>query len=177
MAEPGWRVSLETRSVEETTHLAADLARCLSGGDVLALTGDLGAGKTTFTKGLCAGLGIDDERTVSSPTYVLEHRYSTRVPVIHYDAYRLASAEEFLDLGFDEALQSRDAILVVEWADRVLAAFPSDRLNIALGFSLRGAAADDGHRSIDVFGPVDPWAEKLGEWAARYAADPHARLE
>ncbi len=123
------------RSVEETQRLAARLAALVAAGDVLCLFGDLGAGKTCFTKGLVAGLGGDaDECT--SPTFVLMQIHRGRLPVYHFDAYRLRAAREMIDLGSDEILAA-DGVSVIEWADRVPEALPADRLEIY--FAVAGA--------------------------------------
>ena len=107
-----------TRTPEETEAFASELAVSLKEGDVLALTGDLGAGKTHFTRGLAGGLGIPPEVAVSSPTFSIVHEYSGgSSPLYHFDFYRLESAYDLLDLGWDEYLES-GAITVVEWADK-----------------------------------------------------------
>jgi hypothetical protein len=95
---------LASYSPEETFGIAMELGALLRGGETLALQGELGSGKTLFTKGLCAGLGVADPRGVASPTYVLEHVYEGSFPIHHYDVYRLASSDEFLALGFEEHL-------------------------------------------------------------------------
>jgi tRNA threonylcarbamoyladenosine biosynthesis protein TsaE len=125
------------RSVEETQLLAARLAPLLAPGDVLCLFGDLGAGKTCFTKGLVAGLGGDPDEC-TSPTFVLMQIHPGRLPVYHFDAYRLRAARDLLDLGSDEIL-SLDGVSVIEWADRVPEALPVDRLEIH--FAVAGPTA------------------------------------
>ena len=144
-------------SEEETLALAARLGGCLSGGEVIALVGDLGSGKTTFTRGLAMGLGLDDPRRVCSPTYVLEQIYPARLPVHHYDAYRLGSAEEFLALGFEEQRQ-QGAVLVIEWADKVERVVPRDALRIEFRLpSWERPMA----RELCISGPADPWEDRL----------------
>ena len=100
-----WLRKFDASSANETRRLGRELGGLLRAGDVLALTGDLGSGKTTFTKGLAEGIGCSSPDLVSSPTYVLEHIYATPIPLHHYDAYRLNSAAEFLDLGFEERVR------------------------------------------------------------------------
>ena len=128
------RVERLTQSAEETFELARQLGEGLKGGEVLALVGALGSGKTTFTSGLVCGVGCEDYMRVNSPTYVLEQIYQGRLVVRHYDAYRLGSPGELDELGFEEALAS-GAVLVVEWADRVDELMPSERLLLELSFS------------------------------------------
>lgn len=103
-------------SPEETRLAAASLAADLKAGDVVALMGTLGAGKTHFTQGLVKGLGSVE--TVTSPTFGIVHEYvDGRLQVYHFDFYRLESAEELLEIGWDDYLE-RDGVVVVEWADR-----------------------------------------------------------
>jgi tRNA threonylcarbamoyladenosine biosynthesis protein TsaE len=129
------------RSIEETTRLAMALARLLQAGDVVCLYGQLGAGKTYFTKGLVAGLGGDGQ-AVTSPTFVLMQIYgeapaeaaagrTMRLPVYHFDAYRLRSGQDLVDIGSDETLDG-DGVSVIEWADRVDEALPPDRFDVRL---------------------------------------------
>ena len=103
-------------SAERTAAAGAECARRARGGDVFALTGDLGAGKTQFVKGFVAGMGSDAD--VTSPTFTLIHEYSGgRLPVYHFDFYRLETADEVARLGLDEYLFG-DGACVIEWADR-----------------------------------------------------------
>jgi len=124
--------TFETHSADETRALAAALGALLMPGDVLCLIGDLGAGKTTFTQGLAVGLGLPPEEPVNSPTFTLisEHP-GGRVPLYHFDVYRLLDSSGLYDLAFDEYL-SGDGVVVIEWADRITDALPSDRIDILL---------------------------------------------
>lgn len=126
--EGGW--ACVTRSVEETWKLGQVVGEVLTPGSVLALNGNLGAGKTHFTQGIAMGLGVDRKR-VNSPTFALVQEYAGRLPVFHFDSYRLRTTDEFLELGFDEYLESR-GVCVIEWADRVLQVLPKDRLSIQI---------------------------------------------
>jgi tRNA threonylcarbamoyladenosine biosynthesis protein TsaE len=122
----------QTHSADETRTLAERLGRALIAGDVLCLRGDLGAGKTTWTQGLARGLGVPDGDPVNSPTFMLiaEHR-GGRVPLFHFDVYRLDNSGGLYDLAFDEYLGG-DGVVVIEWADRIADALPDERLDIAL---------------------------------------------
>jgi tRNA threonylcarbamoyladenosine biosynthesis protein TsaE len=114
--------SFTSDSVEETIAFAREWSRSLSPNDVVALAGDLGAGKTHFVKGLLQGLQSADE--VTSPTFTLIHEYrGGRLPVFHFDFYRLHHVAEIEELGFDDYLEA-GGIAVVEWADRFLQVFP-----------------------------------------------------
>ncbi len=111
------------RDTEATLAAGAELAAELRAGDVVALTGGLGAGKTHFTKGLVAGLGGGDD--VTSPTFTLVHEYrGGRLPVFHFDFYRMESAAEVIGIGWDEYLEA-GGICVIEWADRFSALLPA----------------------------------------------------
>ncbi len=124
--------TFETHNADETRALAASLGALLRPGDVLCLIGDLGAGKTTFTQGLALGLGLPSEEPVNSPTFTLlaEHP-GGRVPLYHFDVYRLDGSSGLYDLAFDEYL-SGDGVVVIEWADRIADALPLERIDIAL---------------------------------------------
>ena len=116
---------------EETTRKIGELlAGLLSPPSLVGLIGPLGSGKTRFVQGLARGCGVA-EAAVISPTFVLIHEYPGKIPVFHFDVYRLKDSEEFLELGVEEYLQ-RPGICVVEWADRVADVLPPDRLHIEL---------------------------------------------
>lgn len=120
----------ETFDLAGTDALAERLAAYLAPGDVLALSGDLGSGKTHFTKALAAALGVP-AAAVNSPTFTLIQEYAGRIPIRHCDTYRLRNPAEFAELGLDE-LFAEDGLAIVEWADRVTADLPRDRLDIQL---------------------------------------------
>ena len=104
-----------TASTEETEALGQALAKTLASGTLLALHGDLGAGKTAFVRGLAAGLGYHGR--VTSPTFTIVNEYEGKMPLFHFDLYRLGSEDELYDIGFDEYL-SRNGICAVEWSER-----------------------------------------------------------
>ncbi len=110
-------------SPEDTARLGEELAARLRCGDVVALVGDLGAGKTTFVQGMARGLFVSE--AVLSPSYVLARRYDGRLPLHHLDAYRIGEPRELIEAGLREVLPSEDGITVVEWADRVAELLPS----------------------------------------------------
>ncbi|MFN3648649.1 MAG: tRNA (adenosine(37)-N6)-threonylcarbamoyltransferase complex ATPase subunit type 1 TsaE [Armatimonadota bacterium] len=118
-----------TASPEETQALGEHLGRLLSRGDVVTLSGDLGAGKTALAQGIARGLDVRD--VVSSPTFSLVHEYRGRVPVWHLDTYRLGSADELIDLSWADLLAGGGVILV-EWPERIAEALPESRLEIEL---------------------------------------------
>lgn len=119
------QVELKTQSSEETKTTSHALGKLLTGGEVLLLEGDLGAGKTTFTKGLAKGLNIT--RNVNSPTFTIIKEYEGRLPLYHMDVYRLADSEE--DLGFDDYFLG-SGVTVVEWAHLIEEYLPEERLEI-----------------------------------------------
>lgn len=129
-----------TSSPEETAALAADLAARLEAGDVVTVSGDLGAGKTTFVRGAARALGVTEP--VSSPTFTLGHRYAARTPVAHLDLYRVQglSAEEWGDLEpyFD------DSVVFVEWPEHAGEWLPAPRAVVTLGH------VDRSHRSVTI---------------------------
>ena len=122
-------LQLTSDSPEATRRIAARLGAVLQAGDVVALFGDLGAGKTCFVQGLAEGLGIHGH--VTSPTFILIRQHPGNPPLCHADAYRLAAPEDLEDLGLEDILAT--SVLAVEWAERVLGALPQDRVEVYLG--------------------------------------------
>jgi tRNA threonylcarbamoyladenosine biosynthesis protein TsaE len=121
-----------SRSPQETIEFGERLSRGLHPGDCLALIGELGAGKTTLIKGLARGLGITEDE-VRSPTFILIREYRAgRLPLFHVDAYRIARAEELVEIGLEEYLLSDEGVTVIEWADRVSSIIPASCIRIDL---------------------------------------------
>jgi tRNA threonylcarbamoyladenosine biosynthesis protein TsaE len=147
-----------TRSAEETRSLGARIGSILRAGDVVSLSGDLGAGKTVFAKGVAAALGVLDD--VVSPTFTLVREYAAPVPFVHIDVYRLDRFQELHDLGFDE-LVSGTTVTVVEWGDRISALLPVERLDVTLQF---GPADDD--RAVSITPAGTTWAVRCDALAA-----------
>ena len=120
---------VETHSPEETWALAAALADELGPGTVMALHGDLGAGKTCFVQGLAAALGIDEP--ITSPTYTLIGEYEGRLPLHHIDLYRLSGPEEAIGLGLEEYFDV-NGVTAIEWAERAEGLLPPDLLHVQI---------------------------------------------
>lgn len=125
-----------TKSARETLAFARKFAKTLKGGETIALVGNLGAGKTVFTKGLAAGLGIKE--VVNSPTFVLMKIYmiqdlrSKIQDLLHVDAYRINSEQELVDIGINDYLGQENVVTVIEWADRVKKILPKGATYIKL---------------------------------------------
>lgn len=121
-----------THSSQETVDTACQFAARIKPGDIVALHGELGSGKTTFIKGIAKGLGVTDVNTVKSPTFVLMHVYHGRIPVYHFDLYRLDSQKDVDSIGLDEFLNDPQAVACVEWAEKADAVFRSPAYHIDL---------------------------------------------
>jgi len=120
-----------SRSAQETRRLGEQLGRLLEGGDAVALSGDLGAGKTCFAQGLALGLGVAPEVPVTSPTFTLVGQYPGRLEMRHADFYRVENYARLLDAGFADLLD-RAGVLVVEWPERFPAALPDGRIEVGI---------------------------------------------
>jgi tRNA threonylcarbamoyladenosine biosynthesis protein TsaE len=117
-----------TRSAEETFRLAEEMAAAFRGGEVVLLSGGLGAGKTVFTKGLAAGLGVEDTTRVCSPSYTLVNIYEGRFRIFHIDLFRLRGDQEIRDLGWEDFLG--EGVVVIEWAEKLV--FPLEGIRVMI---------------------------------------------
>ena len=134
-----------TKSAAETEALGERLAKALRGGEVIAYTGDLGAGKTAFTRGLARGLGITGR--VTSPTFTIVNEYEGgRLPLFHFDMYRLSSSDELYEIGWEDYL-ARGGVCAVEWSERV-----EEALEGAIRVELRQNPAEPEQRTILIGG-------------------------
>ncbi len=140
-------ITVATSSPEETAVLATTLAETAEPGDLLVLVGDLGAGKTAFSKAYGKALGVDERMT--SPTFTLARQYEGRLTLHHLDVYRLEQMSEVLDLDLPDLLESGGVVLI-EWGDAIMPMLPQDFLEIRFTF---GEGDDD--RSIEIR-PVGP---------------------
>ena len=154
------RLEVVSRSAEETREIGRRLARGLSVGDTLLLHGDLGAGKTTFTQGLAAGLGIAGP--VQSPTFTIVNEYDGPLRLYHLDLYRLSGPGDLAGLGYEEYLEPSDGVSVVEWPERAGAMLPATYLLT----TLLAMPGDERRVVFDAVGApetVDRWASAIGD--------------
>lgn len=130
-------MEIKLNNLEETEKFGIKLGKLLKRGDILCLNGDLGAGKTTLTKSIGLGLGVDEY--ITSPTFALINQYSGRIPVYHFDVYRLENAHELYDLGFDDYFYG-NGVCIIEWADKIERMIPKERtvIDIEKGNNVEG---------------------------------------
>jgi|NGEPerStandDraft_6_1074524.scaffolds.fasta_scaffold09220_4 tRNA threonylcarbamoyladenosine biosynthesis protein TsaE len=126
MNQKNTKIEIISVSADQTWEIAHFIGGKLRKGDVLALSGELGSGKTCFTGGLARGLGVDEKYQITSPTFTLINEYPARFnKLYHFDVYRLNSYSEFEDLGYEEYFCS-DGIVVIEWAEKIVQILPAD---------------------------------------------------
>ncbi len=153
---------VRARTAEDTIALGDALAPLLRVHDVLALTGDLGAGKTTLVRGIADGLGAEEH--VASPTFTLVREYvSGRIPVAHVDVYRLDRVQDVVDLALDE-LEDGRCVLIVEWGDAIEELLPEDLLRIEM--TMEDPTGEDEARRIAIRGRGPSWSERSDGLAA-----------
>lgn len=146
-----------TRDADATGALGAELADLLADGDLLVLTGDLGAGKTRLTQGIGVGLGISER--ITSPTFTIASRYEGRLVLNHLDVYRIDQIDETLDLDLPELLES--GVTVIEWGEQIDPALPAERLVVRLAYG-----ADDDDRLIRLETDSSAWLDRLDDIAS-----------
>lgn len=122
--------SHQTAAPDQTRHIGCTLGKALKGGEVLAITGDLGSGKTQLVKGIAQGLGIESS-DITSPTFTLIHEHEGRLPLYHIDLYRLETARDIESIGLEEYL-TRNGVIAIEWAERATTLLPTNTVDITL---------------------------------------------
>jgi tRNA threonylcarbamoyladenosine biosynthesis protein TsaE len=142
---------LTTTTPEETLMLGESLGKCLEPGDIVLLFGDLGAGKTTLTKGICKGLGLPAGEYIRSPTFTLINVYQAHFPIYHIDLYRMETLEDIETLGLEEVLFG-NGVAIVEWSEKL---FPGDEnknpiLGVDERIEVRITYVDEGQRSFSI---------------------------
>jgi tRNA threonylcarbamoyladenosine biosynthesis protein TsaE len=147
------KVVIQTKRVSETIQIGKTIGGYLLPGDVVALVGELGAGKTQFIKGLAAGAGIGNPTYISSPSFTLINEYPGKIPLYHVDLFRLEREKEAEELGLEEYFQS-GGITAIEWADKIPSLLPKEILRIHIRYTGKH------NRSLEIVGKGDPY-EKL----------------
>lgn len=126
------QVEIISHTPQETEHIGSLLGEMLTRGDIIALAGELGTGKTTFVRGMAQGMGIEGKE-VASPSFTLVNEYEGPLPLFHLDLYRLENEQELLGIDYDEYMRG-DGVAVIEWADRISQAVPRESLWIRLRY-------------------------------------------
>ena len=153
MSQKNTKIEIISTSAGQTEEIACFIGRKLRECDVLALSGELGSGKTCFTGGLARGLGVSDKYQITSPTFTLINEYPARCKLYHFDVYRLNSYSEFEDLGYEEYFCGK-GIVVIEWAEKIIQILPADAFFISFEY------IDENKRKIVIKGLKD----RLKEW-------------
>lgn len=145
-------IRLISHSEKETEMIGQRLASLLTGNEEIALFGGLGAGKTAFTRGLCRGLDVTDQ--VSSPTFAIVNAYRGRIPVFHFDMYRISSADDLFAIGFYDYLGA--GVLVIEWSENIESELEDDAIRVRISHT-----DNENERSIVIEG-ADHYADIIG---------------
>jgi len=149
------KVEITSLTPQETERLGFLLGEILTRGDIIALAGELGTGKTTLVRGMARGMGFEDGE-VASPSFTLVNEYQGPYPLFHIDLYRIKDEKELLGIGYEEYI-SGDGVAVIEWADRVPQAVPRESLRITLRY------LDDERREIVLWGQGDRYEKIIEE--------------
>ena len=146
MKEKNALFEIESESAEHTFAIGFAIGGKAGEGDIFALSGELGTGKTYFTSGLARGLGVGDHYTITSPTFSLINEYPGRCRLYHFDVYRLNQIGELDDLGYDEYVSGK-GVVAIEWAEKITNALPPDTVTINFKY------VDEKTRIITISGP------------------------
>lgn len=156
-------MNVESKGVIETERFARELGAVLISGDVVTLTGPLGAGKTAFVSGLAVGLGVDARYRVTSPTFVYAHIYPGRVALHHLDLYRLESMHRLSETGIEE-LVGGNAVSAIEWFEQYPNLWPGDRIEVRISYM---SAERQNERSISATGHGPRGRTIVADWMRR----------
>ena len=148
------KVVLQTKSTSETIRIGKRIGSLLLTGDIVAFVGELGTGKTQFIKGLAAGVGVENTKYISSPSFTLINEYRGKTPFYHIDLYRLKAEKEAEELGLEEYVGG-DGITAIEWADRIPSLLPRELLWVQIRYTGKQT------RSIEILGQGDRYVELL----------------
>ena len=138
-------LTLTSEGADETIHIGQMIGRFLQKGDIVALIGELGSGKTCITQGIARGLNVPESYYVTSPTFTLINEYPGRTPLYHLDIYRLSGSQDLIDMGYEEYFYG-DGIIIIEWAEKIRDILPDDTLFIHLTY------VDENTRTINLSG-------------------------
>ena len=139
-------VEIISSSAQQTSEIGRSIGEKLKDGDILALSGELGSGKTCFTGGLAVGLGVDEKYRITSPTFTLINEYPAKYNLYHFDVYRIENYSDFEDLGYEEYFCGK-GVVVIEWAEKISAILPADAILIKFDY------LDENERRIVFKGP------------------------
>lgn len=149
-------IKVRVSSISETEQLGEIIGKVLEKGDIVCLTGDLGAGKTTMTKSIAKAIGVDDY--VTSPSYTIINVYEGNLPFYHFDVYRINDVEELYEIGYEEYFFG-DGVCVIEWAGMIEEIIPDDRIWVEI---THGTENDE--RIITIDGKMDRWTDVLKDF-------------
>jgi tRNA threonylcarbamoyladenosine biosynthesis protein TsaE len=144
---------ITSSSEEETINIGEELGKLLTPGTIIGLNGELGAGKTVFVKGIARGLNTQEEP--NSPTFVIMNKYEGRIPLYHFDLYRISSAEELEGIGYEDYFYG-NGVTVVEWSDRVKEIFPDKTIRVEITIPVESDDKAETVRKINIEGK-DIW--------------------
>ncbi|PID76500.1 MAG: tRNA (adenosine(37)-N6)-threonylcarbamoyltransferase complex ATPase subunit type 1 TsaE [Deltaproteobacteria bacterium] len=147
-------------NIEATSRFAKAFGQLLQPDDVVCLQGDLGSGKTAFTRAAAIGMGIDS-RLVASPSFAIMHQYSGKIPLYHFDFYRLGSGGEIIELGFDELFYAA-GVCIIEWPEIADGFLPENRLIIEF------TALDENRRQLALSSANQAWEERIKQFISTY---------
>lgn len=140
------KITLKSKNSNETVEIGEKLGKLLKSGDIVLLSGDLGTGKTVLTKGIAKGMEIDDY--ITSPTFMLVNEHIGRIPLYHFDVYRITDYTELYDIGYEEYFFG-EGVCVIEWPERIEPLIPVERLSIRID---RGCEDDERIIRLESFG-------------------------